>query len=384
MTTQELVAQGFTGYTGWGDAEAAADFAATGGSGKGSPKAPQSVPNMGQSQPQPTPSYAPPAQSGQPQSAQDLVNMGFHGYAGWGNAEALADYKATSGSGKGSLKTGGMFSNQSGLDLNNLYESAYADAGIAALETKITEVQEKINLARQDLAKATGLINENPFVSEASRVGRIRKLQELANDTINNYILEMSTYQDQVVKKKADIETKLNIQLKQFDINSQQTQQALNQFNALLSMGALNNASASDIAQITQVTGLSSNLISSAIQAQKISGYQTSIQSFDDGKNQGFKVFTIDQYGNIVNSQSQVVGPSSSGGGSSLSFGGSDWEVVPSSQNISSLWNDVLTPSSSTQTKAPMFSPTGGVGTVYTDPATGVRFKYTARGWEQI
>lgn len=37
MSAQSLVAQGFYGYQGWGDAEADADFAKTGGAGKGGP-----------------------------------------------------------------------------------------------------------------------------------------------------------------------------------------------------------------------------------------------------------------------------------------------------------------------------------------------------------
>jgi len=39
----------------------------------------------------------------QPNSVQDLINAGFYGYQGWGNQEALADYRATGGAGKGSL-----------------------------------------------------------------------------------------------------------------------------------------------------------------------------------------------------------------------------------------------------------------------------------------
>lgn len=34
-------------------------------------------------------------------SAQDLVNAGYYGYQGWGNNEALADFKSTGGVGKG-------------------------------------------------------------------------------------------------------------------------------------------------------------------------------------------------------------------------------------------------------------------------------------------
>lgn len=38
----------------------------------------------------------------EPRSAQELVNMGYYGYRGWNDAEALADFRATGGSGKGS------------------------------------------------------------------------------------------------------------------------------------------------------------------------------------------------------------------------------------------------------------------------------------------
>src|SRR5688572_13614233 len=42
-TATELVAQGYHGYQGWGNAEAAADFAATQGSGKGGPSSADQV-----------------------------------------------------------------------------------------------------------------------------------------------------------------------------------------------------------------------------------------------------------------------------------------------------------------------------------------------------
>lgn len=43
MGAQRLVNLGFYGYQGWGDSEAEADFAATGGSGKGGPSAPSTL-----------------------------------------------------------------------------------------------------------------------------------------------------------------------------------------------------------------------------------------------------------------------------------------------------------------------------------------------------
>ncbi len=39
-------------------------------------------------------------------SASELVAMGFHGYAGWGDREADADFKATGGAGKGGPSSG--------------------------------------------------------------------------------------------------------------------------------------------------------------------------------------------------------------------------------------------------------------------------------------
>ncbi len=42
-----------------------------------------------------------------PSSAQDLINAGFFGYQGWSDTEAVADFKATGGQGKGSFTGGG-------------------------------------------------------------------------------------------------------------------------------------------------------------------------------------------------------------------------------------------------------------------------------------
>lgn len=47
--------------------------------------------------------------------AQDLVNAGFYGYQGWGDAEAAADYRATGGSGKGSLTNPGALGGGGGV-----------------------------------------------------------------------------------------------------------------------------------------------------------------------------------------------------------------------------------------------------------------------------
>jgi len=138
-------------------------------------------------------------------------------------------------------------------------------------------------------------VNDNPFLSEATRVGRIAKLEQLYNERTANIRGEIAT-------KKADVETQLNLQLKQFDINSQQAQQSLSQFNTLLSAGALDSASGEDIANITRSTGISSAMIQSAIAAKKKKETNTQLVSFDDGTNQGFAI--VDQNtGEIIKTQ---------------------------------------------------------------------------------
>lgn len=107
---QSLSKYGTEAYTAWGEAEAAADFKAKGGSANTPTPPPTSTPTPTLT----TPSYTP-TTSGEPRTAADLVALGFYGYAGWGNAEALADYKSTGGSGKGSKINSTLDSYQSGL-----------------------------------------------------------------------------------------------------------------------------------------------------------------------------------------------------------------------------------------------------------------------------
>jgi len=187
-------------------------------------------------------------------------------------------------------------STQPSIDLSGIYKNLYDSSGISALEKDLSDKE-------KEYTEAKGKINENPFLSEATRVGRVAKLEQLFNERTANL-------RSDIEKKKADIETQLNLQMKQFDINSQQTQQALSQFNSLLSMGALTNASGADIANIARSTGLTSSMIEGAI--AKSQEKEPQIISYDDGTNQGF--VTVDKNtGEIINKQ--VIGASSGGAG---------------------------------------------------------------------
>lgn len=190
---------------------------------------------------------------------------------------------STSGSGGG---IGAL--NPSTPDLSALYTSLSKGAGISDLEDQITQKTSDFNTAQSQ-------INDNPWLSESDRTGRIQKLTTDFNNNITND-------QNALAMKQADVNTQIQLQTQQFDINSQAATQALDSFNSLLQSGALDNASGQDIANITSATGLSSQAIQSAISANQAKNVQTQVVSYDDGTNQGFAVINS-QTGAIISKQ---------------------------------------------------------------------------------
>ena len=96
----------------------------------------------------------------------------------------------------------------------------------------------------------------------------------------------------------------LNLQTKQFDINSQMAKDSLDRFNTLLSAGALDNVGGDTIAQLTQMTGISSDMIYSAINAQKKKNQETQVitSTNDSGE---VTVSVIDpKTGNVISQKS--------------------------------------------------------------------------------
>lgn len=91
---------GTVAYTAWGSAEAAADFKAKGGTAPAqtTTTAPKTTTQSTSTSNTPVTQTS----SGQPKSAMDLIDMGYYGYAGWGDTEALANFRDTGGEGKGS------------------------------------------------------------------------------------------------------------------------------------------------------------------------------------------------------------------------------------------------------------------------------------------
>jgi len=191
----------------------------------------------------------------------------------------------TSGAGVG-------FTAPEAINLPQLYEGLYASSGVRDIEADLSA---KTMAYNEQVAK----IKDNPYLSEATMTGRISKLDQ-------KFGADKLALQNNIAMRKADIETQLNLQTKQFDINSQVAKTAFDQFTSLLSAGALENASGEDIANITRATGVSSAMIQSAVNAKKQKDIQTQIVSYDDGENQGFAVINSNT-GEIINKQQIAV-----------------------------------------------------------------------------
>ena len=79
--------------------------------------------------------------------AQDLVNAGYHGYQGWGDAEAQADFNATGGVGKGGSSSGGGSSGSSWDEFAKLFGlSAASPIEVPPIKVKTYEEYEALAL----------------------------------------------------------------------------------------------------------------------------------------------------------------------------------------------------------------------------------------------
>lgn len=186
---------------------------------------------------------------------------------------------------------GQMLGNQPTINLPELYKSLTQSSGISSIQSDIT------NKERQYL-EARNKISDNPFLDASTMDKRLQRLQ-------NTYEAETAPLRSDIAMKQADVEMQMNLQSKQFDIESEQAQQALSQFNTLLQQGALDQANGEDIAAIVRTTGLSSSMIQSAIQASiksKEKAPNTQTIQWDDGTNMGYAVINADT-GDIINKQ---------------------------------------------------------------------------------
>jgi hypothetical protein len=168
----------------------------------------------------------------------------------------------SSGSGGMGLSGGGS----SNTNLMDIYNTALS--GVSDLQTQLDAKK-----TARDTALAT--VNDNPFYTEATRVGKQGKVNEAATNDIN-------TLQGQIDSAKADAQVRVNIATQQYNIDDKNYQNQIQKLNILISSGAIANASSSDIAQIAQATGMTTSMVKGIVSGVQAGQVQTSVVSNTD------------------------------------------------------------------------------------------------------
>ena len=244
-----------------------------------------------------------PTPSGDLPSEQNLINaMVAKGHsvetakaaiAGRGVTDLAREYLGYTGSSSGTpapADVSSILTPNPTIDLTSTYDEAYKSAGIADLEKELSE-------KRKQLTAGQATITNNPWLSATEQGGRITKLKEVADQEITNL-------QNDITLKKADVETKINLKLKQIDINSQASKDALSNLNTLLSLGAMTNVSADQIAKIAKVTGLSTAMITSAVDYAKSKNVETEIKTEEDNAGNVTYITLNKKTGEVIKRQS--------------------------------------------------------------------------------
>jgi hypothetical protein len=185
------------------------------------------------------------------------------------------------------------------LDVNSVYNSSFNTPEIAAANKALSAKQAEIEGRKRDLATREAEISDDPWLSESQRVGKVNKLREKANADIGNLTSEYTNLQGNLTTLRSDASTKVDLALKQYDINSQAYQQNLQKLNMLISNGALAGATPQDLAGISSSTGISSSMLQSIVKkAGQTEPYLTTVQ---DG-NGNYTVLAIDKNtGSVIN-----------------------------------------------------------------------------------
>jgi hypothetical protein len=228
------------------------------------------------------------------------------GTAGINTATGASTEVNTSLSASGSGAAGADGSGTGAINLQGIYDQAYKDAGITDLQAKYDAVQADINAKKAAVAQQISSINENPWGSEATRTGKISKLNTDLNNTLSVLQEQQANLGTQINTAKAGVDTKLNLATKQYDINQQSRSQAITLFNNLLSSGALQGATPDQLAQFARETGISLAFLQKAVTTGAKADTKL-IESTDNNGNVTVALATI-QNGQLTISGKQNLG----------------------------------------------------------------------------
>lgn len=234
-----------------------------------------------------------------------------------------------SGSGKGITGGGGSTAGKSSLNLEAERQKLFDELGIAQMQEEAAAKTAEIEARRAELEERKAEINENPWLAEASRTGRIRKLEELAQGEINNLINELNTIEGRRSEAEQSINQRLGIQVQQVGLDRQARADALQEMNLLLTSGAIAEGDIDTITRYAQSTGMSEQMISGLIKAANTPEVKPQvIQSQDNYGNVTVSVIDANT-GAVINQQSLgAIGQSKSSGGGSVTPGSSEYNAI--------------------------------------------------------
>ena len=82
------------------------------------------------------------------------------------------------------------------LDTEQLFNKKYSELGLNNLKDQITGLTKNYEAKKIDLNNKLGAVGENPWLPEASRIGRAKRLQELAQGDIGNLESQIANLQN--------------------------------------------------------------------------------------------------------------------------------------------------------------------------------------------
>ena len=112
--------------------------------------------------------------------------------------------------------------------IQEIYQDSYTQSELPNLKTQIKDIDDKIAEREADLVKATGEINQNPWLSQGSRTGRLRILNELAFADISNLEKQRSSYLDLYDKGVDELEGVMLRGAEQYELQKEMKAEQLN------------------------------------------------------------------------------------------------------------------------------------------------------------
>lgn len=240
------------------------------------------------------------------------------GYVAEENANVSRGVQSLMG-GNGGSSVPGTPQGPSGINIQDVYNQAYNSDEIKGAQSEVDTVDTEINELRKQADEEIARVNDNPFFSEARRKGEIAKIDNKFNSTTQTLLQKKQLASEKLAQLRGDAEAKVNLALKQYDINRQEYQDQLQRFNFLLESGALNNASGSQLGTIASSLGISPSMVQGILEKQSTANVSPQIITNTDANgNVTFSVIDKNT-GRIINQNSlgAVGKPSSSGSSSS-------------------------------------------------------------------